>query len=296
MTGSKSVVCSHDWFAGSARKWLPRATGLLAALSVLIAPSIAHADDISYLGPLAQAFPTMYEPLVLKAAKPASPTKGKVQFTLFDTPWDNSSAATRWPLVKVLDQFGTWTGLVPGAALGIEYPAWNAVPGCSGMPTYDLTVARYSSKYVTFVHRIVQSKKNGPHARLSAAEQVLFNNILRMPTYTMAGNGTQSGVLTPYGYSGLFNTVFDLPAVAIGRYGVHRPGMTILCSHRPDKASAFDEIRQRLIQPAAGDSGMVHNMNVYTNTLVAGICKQDGLRPPSVCNLRAVKYILTRLK
>jgi hypothetical protein len=95
---------------------------------------------------------------------------------------------------------------------------------------------------------------------------------------------------------GLFNTIFGLPALAIGRYGVHGSGMTILCSQKPDKAAAFDEIRQRVVQPSAGDSGMAYNMNVYINTLVAGICKQDGMRPGKICGSRAVKYILTRLK
>jgi hypothetical protein len=53
MTGMESVVHDHDRFARRACSWLLRAAGLLAALSVLIAPSIAHADDISYVGPLA---------------------------------------------------------------------------------------------------------------------------------------------------------------------------------------------------------------------------------------------------
>jgi hypothetical protein len=119
------------------------------------------------------------------------------------------------------------------------------------MPTYDLTLARYNSKYVTFTHRAVQAKKNGPHLRLSASDQALFNKILHMPTYTMAGNRPQQpGVAS----SGPLNTVLDLPALAIGRYGVNGSGMRIRCSAKSRKAQ-FDEIRQLVVQPAAGDSG-----------------------------------------
>jgi hypothetical protein len=296
MTGMESVVHDHDRFARRACSWLLRAAGLLAALSVLIAPSIARADDISYLGPLVAAYPTMYEPLVLKAAKPATATKGKVQVILFDTLWDNSSAAGRWPIVKVLDQFGTWTGLAPGAAMGIEYPPWSnssgQYPGCPAMPTYDLTLTRYSSKYVTFTHRVVQAKKNGPHAHLSVADQALFNKILHMPAYTQAGNAPIPGS----GASAFLNGVLSLPAIAVGRYGVHGPGMGIMCSQKPDRTAAFNEIRQRVVQPTANDSGAAGNMNVFINTLVAGICKQDGGRPGNVCRFQPVKYILTRLK
>jgi hypothetical protein len=218
-----------------------------------------------------------------------------VQVILFDTLWDNSSAAGRWPIVKALDQFGTWTELAPGAALGVEYPPWTGangqrLPGCPAMPTYDLTISHYSSKYVSLTHRPLQATKNGPHARLSAGDQAILKKILHMPTYTMAGNPSRSGL------SGLFNTVFDLPALAIGRYGVHGSGMTILCSQKSDKAAAFDEIRQRVLQPAEGDSGMAYNMNVFINTLIAGICKQDGGRPAKTCGFQPVKYILTRLK
>jgi hypothetical protein len=296
MNATKSDTHCRDWSARGARKWLLRAAGLAAAFSMLIGPSIARADDISYLGPLAEAYPGMYEPIILQAAKPAAPTKGKVQVILFDTLWDNSSAAGRWPIVKLLDQFGTWTGLAPGAAMGIVYPAFTGLngihdPACPPMPTYDLSHASYSSKYVTFTHRVVQSKKNSPHAHLSAADQALFNKILRMPAYTMAGNAP----LTGSGDPGPLNTVLDLPAVAIGRYGVHGSGMPIRCPLKSGE-DEFVEIRQLILHPGDVFFGAELNMNVFINTLIAGICRQDGGRPAGVCGLRSVKYILTRLK
>lgn len=249
----------------------------------------SHAlDNIGDLGKPGPDVPGTYDTLENFAKIGANFRVGhKVEFILFDTSWDNISAASRWAVVKALEQFGTWSGLREGqASLPLNYPQpgyspGSTVPGEPPYATYDLSHARYHSPYVVFTHRVVQSKKNGPRLALPRREATVFARILRMPPVPAPE------VNSP-------NAVAALPAVILGRYGMHGPLTVPYDLTGRDLPARFVQV-QKLIQ--GGDRFEPGTQaNLFTNVVSAFVCYQDGRVPRFVCNRGPVRNVLRRIR
>lgn len=72
-------------------------------------------------------------------------------------------AGERWPVIKALNQFGTFQNV--GASASSE----------GNIPTFDLTRATYTSAFVAFDHKDVEDLNHNPLQALDATEQNAFN-------------------------------------------------------------------------------------------------------------------------
>ncbi|HEX6506489.1 MAG TPA: hypothetical protein VF221_02550, partial [Chloroflexota bacterium] len=109
---------------------------------------------------------------------------------------DSSSAAARWPLVKALAQFGTFSKIKP-ALQSCSHAA--PTPGPSnpeheaaleggrepcGAPTFDLLHSIYYSRYLVFTEKDVLDQANRVYInRLSPLERTLYDRYARTTAY-----------------------------------------------------------------------------------------------------------------
>lgn len=271
---------------------LKRTPALAAIVALLIvSTALAVANGVNLGSPTNDA-PAPYEHL--DGFRPVGPVlrdHGKVEVLVFETLWDGGSALDRWPIVKSLAQFGSWTGLGKGTTTEPLPPnrsnpgflAGSARPN-PGVPTFELSHATYRSSYVVLVHPVLQTHSHTPIKRLPGREEALFQRVLRLPQ--------------------LQERDYPMPAVVAGGYGMHGaiddPSYALYNESAPGSSEfyTFDMI-QRAMQ--AGDSGtglgfLVREFNSYANVLTALICHADGQKPGSVCQHAAIRTILKQVK
>ncbi len=225
---------------------------------------------------------------------------------------DHRSAAERWPLVKALNQFGSWSGIA--AAI----PNCGVDPGlkanvCSD-PTYDWLHARYRSKYIQFVHKDLLTSDGLPLQRLSPAELGLYNR------YARRSGGYRTGIYRdPYNAAWTVEVSGSdprhLPLVLIGDYlqtvsqllgagdfeqGVDAPPPTVQGGVQTVGVTGlpFDTVRRALAtgrSPHAAEF-LVSDVNAEANIMTALMCHADGRKPSNVCNRPTIKQILKQVK
>jgi hypothetical protein len=252
------------------------------------------------LGPLTNALPSNpHLPLggfhhVGKALTRAS----RVEVLFVATQADNDSLAEQWPLIKTLQQYGTFSEspspLHPVCQHG------GPMNGTCPNPRFDLDHLRYSSKYVALVYRDLENQDQHCLPRLPRDELKLVRQA-----------GIRYFPASRYPCQLLFNVVpTHLPLLLVGGYlqtqqsvAVRGDYQTFLPPATPDQVSTpatglpFDTVQNAL---ASGKDPkgltLIEDVNAETNLISAFICHADRMRPSTLCHRSAIRQILKHVK
>jgi hypothetical protein len=157
-------------------------------------------------------------------------------------------AAMRWPLVKALQRFGTFSGLG-------EMHSRPGEDGFQSIATHDFAKSTYESQYLTL--RLVEAADaNGNALQQPDQEQAQLVN-----QFDPRGS-------IPFLFVG-GQYVFDVP---------YSPGLL--------QGKSYAEIKAEIDSANPGQIGQA--VDKAANELTALICKTDGAQPASVCNDPAV--------
>jgi hypothetical protein len=293
---------------------------LIAVLAVMViafasAPAAHAAGGILDLGkPTNSVSPAEHFPLsgfhksgiVLRSG-----SRAKVLFLGTQLPWDEGSARERWPVIKALEQFGSFTGVnaVPHPCF---YNTYAKKDDCF-LPTFDWSHSTYRSSYVVFEHKDLATatdRKQRYYQRMTPIERELFVKYARSPI--RLGNQDPDRI-----YASALNfapgySTHVLPLIAVGAY-VQTLSQVILRGdfqnesliHPGDPNAGtvtqyltFDQLRQALKAATNPDntSNLVVDVNAEANIISALICHVDGLKPAKVCGRAAIRHIHTHVK
>lgn len=314
------------------RSWLRRAwVPALAVILLLVIAGVALAlSNVTNLGGPANIESTnAYFPLsgfhrmkggVHQSGKPV------LLFVGSQGPSLQSINAERWPVVKALDQFGTLSGVSPVERQCTTVPngMFKGQTACT-IPTFDLSQARYRSRYLVFVSRDLLREERGrlvPFQRLSPAEQALFDRYARA-SHPQCGSGTgQHFARHPCSYVEMVQATIapqqigsqrTLPLIVTGGYEqtvsqdlgwpdfahpiayTPPPGRIVYAEN--DQRLPFETVHQALLHgkdPPA--SHLVEDVNAEANVITALICHADGRQPVSICGRPAIRAILKYVK
>jgi hypothetical protein len=226
-------------------------------------------------------------------------------------PGDALSAAERWPVVKALEQFGSFSGLQSGPRL-CRPPVQqqnNQGQMVLGIPctlaTIDWSHGIYHSRYVVFDHRDLLDTQGHAGAPLSATEQQLYRR------YVESGPHAADNIVDLHVYSTV-PTDKHFPLVAIDAYLETDPQIPLagdlagspehLTSNvRPPlpmnaylDALQFGDVQTALAagKSPASNPQLVQDVNAEANVMIALICHADGGQPKSVCSRPVVRRLL----
>lgn len=240
------------------------------------------------------------------------------------TAWqgDSLSSVERWPLVKALQFFGSFTGMasvVPQCLKDVEpslvQRGATVTYSLCGPPTFDWSRARYHSRYLTFIHADLIDNAGQVSAHLSPIEARFYDRYVRqkpgLTSKSIAGSIVNYEVPTS-----LPDHAF--PLLAAGGYVQTQSAMPLIGDFTQQRWMGtpsedfthglpfmlyydhltFDQARSAL---ASGKSpskypGLVADVNAETNVITAIICHADGGKPEQVCSRRAIKSILKHVK
>jgi hypothetical protein len=297
----------------SSRVRLSRLHGLatlpaVLVLLALIASGAALAiNNISNLGKPSNAVP-LYLPIgSFRHAGPVLRQHGKPELLLIDTSIDGGSAAERWPVVKALSQFGTWSGLRAGTIPGCQLVNLGKQINCKvpygymdvrGVATFDFSHAHYASRYATFVSKDLIDRALHFHLGLSSQQMALFNRYARPPGYP---NFRDAVLQASLGGSGSI-AGRGLPLLVVGGYvessaNVVTPGD--LESTRTTLGLPFSTIQRSLQRgrPVGGaPTNLVYDVNGEANIITALICHSDRMQPKKVCGRAVIRKIVRHVK
>ena len=164
-------------------------------------------------------------------------------------------ASMRWPLVKALSRFGTFSGL--GQMLSRA-----GTDGFASIATYDFTHATYTSDLLT-AHLVEVADTNGnPVQQPTADDMDLVNR---------------------------FDPNGSIPFVFIaGTYVAQLPYSPQLLV-----GQTFQQIRDQMNAANPGDIGTT--IDKEADAITAAICKVDGGKPESVCQTPAMQVLVDRM-
>jgi hypothetical protein len=291
------------------RKWMgrPRNGWLLCALLVVSATGIAvAATGLTNLGKSTPAVPTNpYFPLGgFHKTKLAPHVRKYTRVVFIGTGYDDRSAAERWPLVKALAQFGTFSNIAAAKQVCGRDPLVVTGTHCE-TPTFDMAHAHYSSRYLVLDYRDLLNDQAQEQGQPSKFELSLFNR------YARTGD-PHAGLHDAVGAAVNSQTERTLPIVVVGSY--------LQTASQEIFSADFDE--QIPVRPSAGGtqtsapSGLpfttIHDalvsghdppgtnlnrdVNAEANLITALACHADGGRPRKVCDQAPIKVILKRVK
>jgi len=289
------------------RRLVPRVASL-AGVAVACVIALAVTQSLATLNPANLGPPTDAAPPYLPLdsfQRVSAPLYqgGKVELLFISSQGDAFAAAERWPIVKALGQFGTFSGLRPA------FSALDRV--CPGVPTYDFTHAAYRSRYITFIHRDLQGWDQKNRANMSPPLQRL--------------NAGETSLLRRYGEVGLSPAATSFPAGvsklayrlrymsppmelvggyvlngAYPAYGSMVPGLGGCYGYyiEPAPEPAFGKIQQAVLAGYRNhsDRPYVFDIDVETNVITALICHADKRRPASACDRRVIVGIMKHIK
>ncbi len=283
--------------------------GGVAALAIVCVIALAVTQSLATLNPTNLGPPT-------DAAPPFQPLGsfqhvgaplyqgGKVELLFISSQGDAYAAAERWPIVKALGQFGTFSGLRPA----LSAPRFS----CPTVPTYDFTHAVYRSRYVTFIHRDLQSYNPKisaypqPLQRLNPAELALLRRYGGVGLSTPGSSGSPATTPSNPAYR-LKDTTPPMELVggyvlngAYPSYGQMVPGLggCVGVYTQPAPEPAFGRVQQALLAGYRNHSNRpyVFDIDVETNVITALICHADKRHPASVCNRRVITKLMKHMK
>jgi len=259
----------------------------LVLLGALTACGSSHAAAISAnLGPMPTDVPEFSNGVFgFQRAGPVLRQGSRVEFFVFDTQWDAGSALDRWAEIKALSQFGTWKGLAEGQttvrALPTTTPNYAQAPFT---PTFDLSHATYSSRYVSFIHHVVQSKPNGPTTRLPPAQEVLLTRYGHLPETLYPENQTLWPVILAGGYA-MHGQIVTSPIPMADPRITSSQSKLFAWFQREITRGGKDPEQEYWLTP----------VNDFASTIVAVICHADGGKPTGACNRSVIHAIEHRL-
>jgi len=209
----------------------------------------------------------------------------------------------RWAIIKALQQFGSLSRV---AALQTGCDQRVAGYSLCTNPTFDLTRARYRSKYIAFADReIAILRTGGPwvkYAKLSGQAAVLYKRYaeIRNVPQRLKKIMEKGGPLA------------KLPMVVIGNYLAVQPhyiGQSDLQSSVPvtpncggcggkSETVSFSTLHDALVHDRTIPEWpyAVIDINSEANVITALICHADGKKPTSVCTRPAIKQLLKLTK
>jgi hypothetical protein len=233
----------------------------------------------------------------------------------------------RWPVVKALEQFGTLSGVKPVERQCSTGPGGIASgPMQCSSPSFDLSHARFSSRYVSFVSKDLVRTVNSNDRQfqaLNSTETALYNtyvqfrghpkcfkipspnHIVYYPCSTYVArvdaaiNSTGLRTLPLIAVGGYLQTVSqDLSSTDLTRTIAVTPPPRVITSIAVNQGLPFETVRQSLAtsHDPPSLSNLVEHVNAEANIITALICHADGKRPSSVCNRSVIKTILKHAK
>jgi hypothetical protein len=165
-------------------------------------------------------------------------------------------ASMRWPFVKALSRFGTFSGLG-------EMHSRVGVDGFNfSIPTYDFVHMTYSSPYVTLRTVEIADVNGNPLQALDDDETDLVNHL-------------DPGGAIPFVFVG-------------GTYVAQLPYSPLLLQGR-----SYSQIVAEVNSENPGPLGQA--VNAEADALTAAVCTTDGAQPASVCGQPAIQALIHRL-
>jgi len=222
---------------------------------------------------------------------------GKPELLFIGTQVDQNSAAERWPIVKALDQFGTWSGVEATIARGCAY--WTTTTrecvqykGIQGYPTFDLGHARYSSRYLVLTDKELMDQAGHVQQPLTPLELSLFDRYAAVP-----GSSSWHDTVWRTAMGGS-----EFPLILVGGYLETNANLAIPGDLTPSTSVVplpFSTIQQSLQRGRAigkAPYSLVPDFNAESNVITALICHADHLQPKSVCSRPPIRTIPKHVK
>jgi len=295
--GSRRTSQPNHSTVQGAQRWLV-AAALMVTLGAL-SPLVVQADPaVTDLGKPVERYVDPYFPLsgfhkvTFMPFKPTHPTL----LVLASQP-SLSSSIEQWPLVKALGWFGILTNVKP-TTFSFE------------IATFDLSHARYRSRYLTLLYRDVLGL-NRHIFKMSKVEFQLYTKYVRPFT---ASTQQQDPYALGAASDGQNLTDRQLPLLVFGRYistrsqqvisgdfrGVPPPDTPGIIGGTTGAALSFRQVQDALIRgkdpgPYLGP-GLVEHVNAEANILGAIICHGDGGQPKRVCGRTSIRAIERHIK
>jgi len=315
-------------WADMPRRWRLH-TKLYAALAVVVTGAILLATGATMAGPPQASITNLGPPLPVQSTNTNFPLSGfhrltpallvargkprltfiGTQFSPANTPLrDSYSPVERWPVVKALDQFGSFSNISPATRTCYR----DSIIGqdvCND-PTFDWVHARYRSRYLAFDHVDLLNQNGHAYQRPSKPELALYNRYVRdrhpqhPPNLKTDPYAALSTVLSLMGAP-------RFPLVAIDGYVQTSSQVTIsgdfeevLSGPQTAQGAAtrysglpFDTVRAALGSGTDPKSThLVENVNAEANIITALICHATKNQPKKVCTRPTIKSILKSVR
>jgi hypothetical protein len=160
-------------------------------------------------------------------------------------------ASMRWPFVKALSRFGTFSGLG-------QINSQQGTDGFNSIGSYDMTKATFKSDYVTLRMFEVADVKGNPLQQPDAETTALLNQ---------------------------FDPQGSIPFVFVGgSYVAQLPYSPALL-----QGKTFQQILDEVNSNNPGEVG--HAIDAEADGITAIICKTDGAQPAEVCNQPGIQAL-----
>jgi thiol-disulfide isomerase/thioredoxin len=160
--------------------------------------------------------------------------------------WCPFCASERWALVEATSRFGKWSGLG-------ELRSREGQDYFPSLPTYDLTQATYTSRYINLRHKELATVDGDPLQKLGSFEETLVDE-----------------------YDERGSIPFLFASGPPGRYTVElgfSPGLLT--------GQTFASLHEEVA--AAAPTPAVEAIRGQADAITALICKLDGKQPANVC-------------
>jgi uncharacterized protein DUF929 len=231
--------------------FLVAVAAIVASLGYAIHNAIGRIDTAvaSELGPTTASAPSAalghFKPIGTELKK-----GGKPEVMMIGTLSCEYCAAERWALVKALGRFGTWSNL-------------NAGTNGAGIPTFNLVDTKYSSWYISLVHKDLQDLNGDALQTLTAREHALYKKY------------------DPQGVT---------PLLIVGKYALVGQGV----DPAPMIDRDFRSVQISLIKNET--TGYTGPINAEANLITAMLCRADAGNPSVFCGRPEIKRIASKLQ
>ncbi len=290
------------------RRLVPRVASV-AALAIACVIALTVTQSLATLNPANLGPPTDAAPPFLPLGlfqHVGAPLYqgGKVELLFISSQPDATAAAERWPIVKALGQFGTFSGLRPALS--------DLTRMCPAVPTYDFTHAVYRSRYVTLIHKDLQSYDPKGQARqpvqlqrLNRGELALLRRYggVGLPAPGASGSPAATPSNLAYRLRNMSPPMELLSGYVLNgaytAYGelVPNPDTCIGVHVQPAPETLFGPVQRALL---AGYRKhyvpYVFDIDAETNVITALVCHADKRRPASVCNRHVIISLMKHMK